>query len=146
MTEKKQKKISLVIAPFCFLACHWFTSFGLCYLNWLISLVRTRIVFSEYHNFASCHLFYHIFSSFIRGGILVDLGIGKISDLVYTVIFRSMAMIAGIGVRSRIGTRWQDQRTKESRASHTIGSFRTNYVDSKEHTTNSKFDWSIDEK
>lgn len=39
-------------------------------------------------------------------------------------------------------------RSTNDRASHTIGSFRTYYVyvDSKEHTTNSKFDWSIDEK
>ena len=87
-----------------------------CFLNWLINLGRPRIVFSEWKNFASCHLFYHIVSWSIRGGILVDLSIEKLSDLGYTDIFRSLARIAGRGVRSRTGARWQDQHTKENRA------------------------------
>ena len=85
-----------------------------------MNLGRTRIVLSEWHNFVSCDLFYHNVSWFIQGRILVDLGIGKVSDLGYTVIFRSLAMIAGSDVRSRIGARWQDQRTKESGATHYI--------------------------
>jgi len=51
------------------------------------------------------------------------LSIEKISDLGYTVIFRSLARIAGRGVRSRTGARWQDQHTKESRANGIRGAF-----------------------
>ena len=51
------------------------------------------------------------------------MSIEKISDLGYTVIFRSLARIAGRGVRSRTGARWQDQHTKESRANGIKGAF-----------------------
>ena len=73
---------------------------------------RPRIVFSEWENLAPCHLFYYIVSWSIQGGILVDFSIEKSSDPGYTVIFRSLARIVGIGVRSRTGARWQDQQRR----------------------------------
>ena len=51
------------------------------------------------------------------------MSIEKNSDPGYAVIFRSLARIAGSGVRSRTGARWQDQHTKESRADGIKGAF-----------------------
>lgn len=108
---------------FYFLACHWYKRFILLLFKLVNKLGKTQNRFFRVKKLSvmSAILSHRLMVYSRRNSRWFEHWKNQRSWL--HGIFRSLARIAGRGVRSRTGARWQDQHTKESRANGKKGAF-----------------------
>lgn len=108
---------------FYFLACHWYKRFILLLFKLVNKLGKTQDRFFRVKKLSvmSAILSHRLMVYSRRNSRWFEHWKNQRSWL--HGIFRSLARIAGRGVRSRTGARWQDQHTKESRANGKKGAF-----------------------